>query len=67
MSEADWTVATWEANRRLQQDAFSRLSFREKIMELERMAEVAKALGSGRRPRRGRGSPPPDVDPAEST
>lgn len=48
MSKADWTVTTWEGNRRAQQEAFIRLSFREKILELERMSEVVEALQAGR-------------------
>ena len=55
MSDVDWKVTTWEGNRSVQQAEFMRLSFREKILELERMSEVAAALqrrdaapGSGR-------------------
>jgi len=48
VSEADWRLTTWEGSRRAQHDAFRRLSFREKILALERMAEVIEALQAGR-------------------
>lgn len=44
MSRVDWEVTTWDGNRGAQQEAFMRLSFREKILELERMSEVAAVL-----------------------
>lgn len=40
MSDVPWEAATWEGNRRLQHEAFMALSFRDKILELERMEEV---------------------------
>jgi hypothetical protein len=49
MSDTDWEVTTWEGNRRAQREAFMRLSFREKILELERLSDVAEALQKGRR------------------
>jgi hypothetical protein len=66
VSRFDWEVTTWDGNRRAQQDAFMRLSFREKILELERMSEVAAVLQRGERPEAGetgpRGEPPPSPE-----
>lgn len=58
MSDFDWEVTTWEGNRRAQRNAFSRLSFREKILELERLSDMAEALQKGR-------SKPPAIGPLE--
>lgn len=37
----DWSLTTWEGNRRRQGETFRALSFREKVEALERMSEVA--------------------------
>lgn len=37
----DWSLTTWDGNRRRQRDGFRALPFREKVEALERMAEVA--------------------------
>lgn len=39
-----WVDATWAGNRRRQQREFQALSFREKIIALEEMERVSKAL-----------------------
>lgn len=38
--EPDWTLATWEGNRRIQHREFQSLSFREKLRAIERLGEV---------------------------
>ena len=40
----DWSLATFEGLRRAQHEAFRALSFREKLLRLEEMDEVAKQL-----------------------
>ena len=37
----DWSLATFEGLRRAQHEAFRALSFREKLLRLEEMDEVA--------------------------
>ncbi len=44
----DWTLLTWEGNRRQQHRDFAALSFREKMEAVEAMAAVAERLGNGR-------------------
>ena len=48
--QGDWSRASFEGNRRAQHAAFVALSFREKLIRLESMAEVARRLGEARRP-----------------
>ena len=38
--DIDWTLTTWEGNRRRQHAEFRALPFREKLIILEQMAEV---------------------------
>ena len=38
--EPDWTLATWEGNRRIQHREFQALSFREKLRIIESLGEV---------------------------
>jgi hypothetical protein len=38
--EPDWTLATWEGNRRIQHREFQALSFREKLRVIESLGEV---------------------------
>ena len=40
----DWSLATFEGLRRAQHEAFRALSFREKLLRVEEMDEVAKQL-----------------------
>ena len=40
----DWSLATFAGLRRAQHEAFRALSFREKLLRLEEMDEVAKQL-----------------------
>ena len=40
----DWSLATFAGLRRAQHEAFQALSFREKLLRLEEMDEVAKQL-----------------------
>ena len=42
----DWSLATFEGLRRAQHEAFRALSFREKLLRLEEMDEVAKQLAA---------------------
>jgi hypothetical protein len=46
--EQSWDAATFEGNRRLQQEAFRKLTFREKVLALEEMSEVVENLLSRR-------------------
>jgi hypothetical protein len=39
--EIDWTVATWEGNRRRQHEEFRALTLRDKLSIIEQMGEVA--------------------------
>jgi len=43
-----WATATFEGNRLAQHRAFQALSFREKILRIEQMNEVAEALRRAR-------------------
>ena len=45
-----WSRCSFEGNRRAQQEQFMALSFREKLIRLEQMADVQRAL-SRRAPR----------------
>jgi len=40
----DWSLASFDGNRRAQHAAFFALSFREKLERLEQMAEVERRL-----------------------
>jgi hypothetical protein len=60
----DWSLTTWEGNRRRQRDEFRRLSFREKIERIEQMEDVA-ALFNRRSTTGGRVSAPADAEDAE--
>jgi hypothetical protein len=40
LDDLDWTLATWEGNRRRQHEEFRALSFREKVAAMERMGMV---------------------------
>ena len=42
----DWSLATFAGLRRAQHEAFQALSFREKLLRLEEMDEVAKQLAA---------------------
>ncbi len=42
----DWSLVTFEGLRRAQHEAFRALSFREKLLRLEEMDEVAKQLAA---------------------
>ena len=42
----DWSLATFAGLRRAQHEAFRALSFREKLLRLEEMDEVAKQLAA---------------------
>ncbi|MGH7593285.1 MAG: hypothetical protein ACRELE_05475 [Gemmatimonadales bacterium] len=43
-SEIDWSITTWEGNRRRQQEMFQARSFREKVGVIEGMGEVNERL-----------------------
>jgi len=58
-----WESATFEGNRIRQHRAFHALSFREKILRIEQMNEVAEALRRGRRAPTDE-HPVPDSDPS---
>jgi hypothetical protein len=65
MSEPiDWSVTTWEGNRRRQHREFRALSFREKMEVIEQMGDVEALFAERRRARgvpvRGRGTERPD-------
>lgn len=42
--EIDWSLCTWEGNRRLQHREFRRLTFREKLEALEELGRLVAAL-----------------------
>lgn len=44
----DWSVTTYEGNRRRQHQEFRSLSFREKLARIEEMGEVAAHFASRR-------------------
>lgn len=51
--ESDWSVTTWEGNRRQQHRDHLALSFREKLVRLEQMEQFASVLApQAREPRR---------------
>jgi hypothetical protein len=63
--EIDWSVTTWEGHRRQQHREYLALSLREKIENLEQLAEVAAAFGqriAGARGRPKSDSPGADLD-----
>ena len=51
MGNEDWTAATFAGNRRRQHEEFRALSFRDKLLVLEQLAEVAEYFQSRRRRR----------------
>ena len=59
----DWSLATFEGLRRAQHEAFRALAFREKLLRLEEMDEVAKQL-AGQAP--SPVPPPPPGPPGHS-
>lgn len=44
----DWSLTTWEGNRRAHHRAFLALPFREKLLLIEQFEEVAEALARQR-------------------
>ena len=50
--EVDWSVTTFEGNRRRQHEEFRALSFREKLMRIEQMSAVVEFFLSRRDPNR---------------
>ncbi len=54
--DIDWSLTTWEGNRRIQHREFLALSFREKLDVIEGLGELAARLGRGSREQ---GSPRP--------
>ena len=44
----DWSLASFEGHRRAQHAAFRALSFREKLIRLEQMSEVARLMRAPR-------------------
>jgi len=46
----DWSVTTFEGNRRRQLNEFRALSFREKLKHMEQMGEVIQYFASQRTP-----------------
>jgi hypothetical protein len=55
--EVDWGLTTWEGSRRVQQQEFHALPFREKLLIIEQMEEIAECF------RRSRASAP-EVPPS---
>lgn len=51
IDDIDWSVTTWEGNRREHHQAFLALPFREKMAAIEAMAEVADFFAARRRAR----------------
>lgn len=49
MSDDAWKDATWSGARAAHQKDFMSLSFREKLLEIERLAEVARVFEERRR------------------
>ena len=49
--EIDWSLTTWEGNRRRQHEEFRALSFREKVAVIEQLGEVEELLAKRRRER----------------
>jgi hypothetical protein len=49
--EIDWSLTTWEGNRRRQHEEFLRLSFRQKVAVIEQLNEVAAAFAALRQKR----------------
>lgn len=44
----DWSLTTWEGNRRAHHRAFLALPFREKLLMIEQFGEVAEMLARSR-------------------
>ncbi len=49
--EVDWSLATFEGIRRRHRERFAALSFREKVLVVEQLAEVTEHFALGRRVR----------------
>lgn len=49
--QPEWEAATWAGNRRLQHEAFKKLSLREKVLVIEQMSEVSAVLEAAFRKR----------------
>lgn len=45
--DVDWSSVTFEGSRRRQHEAFRSLTFPEKILRLEQMAEVSRFFAEG--------------------
>jgi hypothetical protein len=56
--ETDWSLTTFEGNRRRQHQQFHALSLREKLARVEQMGEVAEHFASSR-PSHGQPLPKP--------
>jgi hypothetical protein len=50
-SDREWTLATWEGNRRQQHLEFLRLPFRKKLEIIEQLGEVSMFFAERRRSR----------------
>ena len=60
----DWSVTTFEGNRLRQHQEFMRLSFRDKLLVIERLCELTPRFESARR--RGKALPGAVVDSDKS-
>lgn len=47
----DWSVTSWEGNRRLQHQEFLALPFRDKVRAIEQLGEIAEWFADRRRAR----------------
>lgn len=63
--EMDWSVTTFEGNRRRQHEEFRALSFREKLMRVEQMSAVVEFFLSRRDREQPHGAPGADVRDAD--
>ena len=59
----DWQAATFEGNRRLQQQEFRALPFRDKLKVIEQLSLVAEHFAARRRPAKGAAPGPPPPPP----
>jgi len=55
----DWSVTTFEGNRRRQHEKFRALPFRDKVARIEEMGEVAELFPARRRSALGAHDAPP--------
>lgn len=58
----DWSVTTFEGNRLRQHQEFMRLTFREKLLVIERLCELTPLFESARRGRTARPQTPPEAE-----